>query len=115
MQTTTIRQFMVSAFVAATLAMPLVAGAADETAPAIRDASADTCLWSTLKFDDLNATEQGAWAVLGWTAANWNTDDDDAEPASEDKKWSELSPEEQTAAMSLGYDAKKWDDESCDD
>ena len=56
--------------------------------------------------------EQEAWKKLGWDKASW--DEETNIPASEKKKWKELSDGECAAAGQLGYDEKSWDATLCD-
>ncbi len=63
--------------------------------------------WSEQDWADLNSAEQALWGVLGWTEASWM--EEEPAPASETKKWAELTEEELIAAQKLGYTQDSWD------
>ena len=46
--------------------------------------------------------------MLGYNREMW---DADQEPASSNKDWDELSPEEQEAARRMGFNRRKWDND----
>jgi hypothetical protein len=54
---------------------------------------------------------QGFYQTLGWTKDNWESDNEEDYPASENKDWSELSDEEKTAADELCYFEETWDEQ----
>lgn len=69
------------------------------------------CFWENLSWDELRRGEQSAWTILGWTAASWDSEDEDdaSLPESDYKDWIEFSPREQAALRALGYDQERWD------
>jgi len=88
----------------AVIKMPEVAAVQVEARKPIGDV--DT-FWNALRWDQLSATEQGLFQVLGWNSGNWQGNKVE-EPASENKDWDKLSKEEQLAASTLGYDQTSW-------
>jgi len=58
-------------------------------------------------FDSYSEEEQKAWAVLGWSAENWEEYDD--YPETEDMVWEQLSKEERAAARAVGFNNRLWD------
>jgi hypothetical protein len=62
--------------------------------------------WNAFEWSELTATEQAAWAKLGWNQNNWGGHA--PPPASEAKNWQALTPDEQTAATQLGYNSTSW-------
>jgi hypothetical protein len=62
--------------------------------------------WVNTPWDEMTAAEQEAWALLGWSADNWDGEGD--LPASEATLWADLTPEEQAAAARFGYDEESW-------
>jgi hypothetical protein len=72
-------------------------------------ATVDLCFWERLGWDELQPSEQTAWAQLGWTAEMWEDESEAAIPPSEYKDWDELSETEQRALMDLGYTAETWE------
>lgn len=72
-------------------------------------ATEDLCFWEHLGWEELQPSEQTAWAQLGWTAEMWEDESDAAIPPSEYKDWDELSETEQRALMDLGYTAETWE------
>ena len=62
------------------------------------------CEWA-----DMNAKQQGAVRMLGWTEKSW-TDGEDLGPGSGfERPWSSLEPAEKGAALLLGYDDTNFD------
>ncbi len=72
-------------------------------------ATEDLCFWEHLGWEELQPSEQNAWATLGWTAEMWEDESDAAIPPSEYKDWGELSEPEQRALMDPGYTAETWE------
>jgi hypothetical protein len=72
-------------------------------------ATEDLCFWEHLGWEELQPSEQNAWAKLGWTAEMWEDESEAAIPPSEYKDWDELSESEQRALMDLGYTAETWE------
>ena len=54
--------------------------------------------------------ERAAARELGWTQLTW--DEEETHPASEDKKFDELSARERVAAAALGFSSSAWDNDS---
>jgi hypothetical protein len=50
--------------------------------------------------------------VLGWDEVNWEIEENHNVVATEMMKWSDLSIEQQEAALALGYAQDRWDDVS---
>ena len=69
----------------------------------------DLNFWEEAGWGDMTAAEQDLWKVLGWDEDSW--EGEAKQPASEDKYWNQLSPEEQEAAAKLGYTKATWDEE----
>ncbi|MEN8244038.1 MAG: hypothetical protein ABFS43_03965 [Thermodesulfobacteriota bacterium] len=69
----------------------------------------DLNFWEECGWADMTQAEQELWKVLGWDEASW--EGEAKQPASEDKYWGGLSPEEQAAATALGYTKETWDEE----
>ncbi|MCV6637796.1 hypothetical protein [Candidatus Albibeggiatoa sp. nov. NOAA] len=63
--------------------------------------------WNQQEWTDLNPAEQALWAALGWNEVSWN--EKEPAPASESKKWLELTEAEFIAAQQLGYSQESWD------
>jgi len=72
-------------------------------------ATEDLCFWEHLGWEELQPSEQNAWATLGWTAEMWEDESEAAIPPSEYKDWGELSETEQRALVDLGYTAETWE------
>jgi hypothetical protein len=72
-------------------------------------ATKDLCFWEQLGWEELQPSEQKAWATLGWTAEMWEDESDAAIPPSEYKDWDELSETEQHALTDLGYTPETWE------
>lgn len=90
-------------------AVPSVEAQSLQNASEVRQPQGDEDLeafWNKFDWQDLTATEQALWQVLGWTEASW--DGSAAEPASESKDWNELTDAERSAAGQLGYDEQSW-------
>ena len=68
----------------------------------------DIAMWEELGWEDMTAAEMALWEKLGWNADSW--EGEAKQPASEDKYWMQLSPEEQKAATALGYTKESWDE-----
>jgi len=47
--------------------------------------------------------------ALGWTIESWSGSSAELTPTSESKKWAELTPAEQAAAIDLCYSSLTWD------
>mmetsp|Transcript_36906 Transcript_36906/g.41219 ORF Transcript_36906/g.41219 Transcript_36906/m.41219 type:complete len:1044 (+) Transcript_36906:450-3581(+) len=56
-------------------------------------------------FNSLPLEAKKAALCLGYNKETWGVD---GEPPANDKKWDELTSDEQTAAEFLGYDSRKW-------
>ena len=54
-----------------------------------------TEFWDEFGWADMTKAEQALWGVLGWDEDSW--EGEAKAPASEDKYWNQLSPEEQDA------------------
>lgn len=67
-----------------------------------------TKFWDAFGWTEMTKAEQEQWAVLGWDEAAW--EGDAKNPASEDKYWKSLSPEERAACEKLGYTKRLWDE-----
>jgi hypothetical protein len=81
---------------------PMIPGAA--YADTIRSV-ANTCDWLSLGWDQLSDAEKQAFQTLGWSQANWGSNN---EPASSLKDWSKLTPDERNAAQALGFNEQNW-------
>ncbi|NJR68622.1 MAG: hypothetical protein HC771_08085 [Synechococcales cyanobacterium CRU_2_2] len=66
-------------------------------------------VWDELSWVEMNSSEQGQWAVLGWDADSWEEETDP--PNSDDQAWEDLTPAERTAAEKLGYTELLWNEE----
>ncbi len=71
----------------------------------VRNMQGDPSGWEQLGWEDMSATEQQLWSVLGWDQDRW---DENSAPASTNKEWSELSQQEQFAATGLGFTEQLW-------
>jgi hypothetical protein len=75
---------------------------------------ATVCTWDELDWAEMSDAERRQWVVLGWSQGRWDTDDENAFPASWSKDWDELSLNERAAAWALGYTPNAWDsDDPC--
>jgi len=63
--------------------------------------------WNKYEWKKLNLNIQNLWSILGWNADKWKGAAS-TYPESEQKKWKELTPEEQQAAKELGYCETTW-------
>ncbi len=83
-------------------------------------------LYENTDHEELTPDDRGAWEVLGKDARNWNTDESTelspgqfefggetveggAVVAPAGREWETLSPEQQQAAMHLGFNQDTWD------
>lgn len=66
---------------------------------------ANVCDWLAVGWDQLSDAEKQAFQTLGWSQANWGSNN---EPASSLKDWSKLTPDERNAAQTLGFNEQKW-------
>ncbi|HOW55213.1 MAG TPA: hypothetical protein PLR60_11240 [Syntrophorhabdaceae bacterium] len=72
----------------------------------VRDMKGDPRVWEKLSWADMSGEEKELWGILGWRQDRW--DDNDA-PESADKAWRDLTSQEQSAAMRLGFTEGVWD------
>ena len=71
----------------------------------VRDTKGNPRIWEQLSWANMSSEEQAHWAVLGWQQHRWDKND---APASADKEWRELTPQEQGAALALGFSENLW-------
>ncbi len=71
----------------------------------VRDMKGNTGIWEELSWADLSSREKELWTNLGWQQRKWDANDP---PASADKDWNELNPQELIAAMNLGFSEELW-------
>lgn len=64
--------------------------------------------WNSLSYADLSYAEQQVWAELGWFS--WNWDGTTGVPDSEYTIWHDLNKRQRSAAATLGYSQKSWDE-----
>lgn len=72
----------------------------------VREMKGDPRVWERLSWADMSGEERELWTVLGWRQDKW--DENDA-PESADKAWRDLTSQEQSAAMGLGFTEGIWD------
>jgi hypothetical protein len=111
------RRFVEAASLTALLLVALPSSGAvissAEAAQGVR-AVATVCAWDELDWSDLSSAEKGLWRMLGWSEMRWESDDENAFPASWSKDWDELDLNERSAAWNLGYTPNSWDsDDPC--
>ncbi len=75
-------------------------------------AAIDVCDWYDVDWGEMSADAQRAWAALGWDEARWEGIYP-YPPASDEKFWAELTPDEKSAAEHLGYAWRTWDVDTC--
>ena len=71
----------------------------------VRDMKGNPGIWEELSWADLSIKEKEHWTLLGWRQDKW---DGNKAPSSADKDWNELNPQEQIAAMNLGFSEDIW-------
>jgi hypothetical protein len=71
----------------------------------VRDMQGNPGIWEELSWADLSSREKELWAILGWRQDKWDGND---APSSADKVWHDLNPQEQVAAMNLGFSEAIW-------
>ena len=71
----------------------------------VRDMQGNPGIWEELSWADLSSREKELWAILGWRQDKWDGND---APSSADKVWHDLNPQEQVAAMNLGFSEDIW-------
>lgn len=71
----------------------------------VRDMQGNPGIWEELSWADLSSREKELWTILGWQERKWDGND---APASADKDWNDLSPQEMIAAMNLGFSEDSW-------
>ena len=71
----------------------------------VRDMQGNPGIWEELSWADLSSREKELWTALGWQQRKWDANDP---PASADKDWNELNPQELIAAMNLGFSEELW-------
>jgi hypothetical protein len=72
----------------------------------VRDMNGNPGIWERLSWADLSTKEKELWTLLGWQQAQWDRNE---APPSTDKFWKDLTYQEQTAAMGLGFNQDMWD------
>jgi len=71
----------------------------------VRDMQGNAGIWEELSWADLSSREKELWTILGWRQDKW---DGNNAPASADKDWNDLNPQEMIAAMNLGFSEELW-------
>lgn len=71
----------------------------------VRSMQGNPEIWEELSWADLSSREKELWSILGWRQAKWDGND---APSSADKDWHDLNPQEQAAAMNLGFSEDIW-------
>lgn len=70
-----------------------------------RDMKGNPGIWENLSWADLSSKEKELWTLLGWQQDKWDRNE---APSSADKVWNDLNPQEQSAAMDLGFSEDIW-------
>ena len=78
----------------------------DTLEEAMEEAKYDN-VWETYNWDDLNASQQNAAMILGYTQVIW--DKDGGVTSTSELDWDDLSDDQQDAATLLGWDQESWD------
>ncbi len=67
--------------------------------------------WNNLAWAEMKPDEKANWGVLGWSEEAWDSGNSSQAPVSESQSWSELTKEQQNAALQLGYSEQCWNDQ----